>query len=114
MKAFLIERNRVFVLIKTFPLPLLLTSPFFTAARFAFHAYGALFAVGSSGRFAASISRTGLAAAIVKAYLSALKRLPRMWRARRTIRRSARLTDRVFIALLWKRRIALRALTLGT
>jgi hypothetical protein len=37
-----------------------------------------------------------------------------MWRARRTIRRSARLTDRVFIALLWKRRIALRALTLGT
>jgi GT2 family glycosyltransferase len=113
LKAFLIERNRIFVLIKTFPLLLIIVSPFFTLARFAFHAYGALFTVGSSGRFAASISRAGLATVIAKAYLSALAHLPQMWRARRIIRRSPRMDDRAFIALLWRRRIGLRALTLG-
>ena len=43
LKAFLIERNRIWVAIKLFPLPLLCVSPFFTALRFLFHAYGALF-----------------------------------------------------------------------
>jgi GT2 family glycosyltransferase len=113
LKAFLIERNRIFVLVKTFPLSLVAISPLFTAARFVFHAYGALFAVGSSGRFAASLSRAGLLATIVRAWVSALAHLPGMWRARRVIRRSVKLDDRAFIALLWKRRIALRALTLG-
>jgi GT2 family glycosyltransferase len=114
LKAFLIERNRVFVAVKTFPLALLLVSPFFTAARFAFHAYGAIFSIGSSGRFAAGASRAGLAVAIVRAYISALGYLPQMWRSRRAIRRSVRLSDRAFVSMLWKRRIALRALTLGT
>ena len=114
LKAFLIERNRFFVAVKLFPLPLLLVSPLFTILRFAFHAYGALFMVGSSGQFAAGASRKNLIGAILKAYWSALKHLPEMWRSRRLIRRKARLNDRAFFQLLWKYRIRLRALTLGS
>lgn len=114
MKAFLIERNRIWVAVKTFPLSLLLLSPFFTAVRFAYHAYGALFRVGSSGQYAAESSRAQLALMILKAYWSGLRHLPQMWRSRRKIRKFVRITDRDFAALIRKHRIRLRSLTLGT
>jgi GT2 family glycosyltransferase len=114
MKAFLIERNRLWVAVKTFPLSLLLLSPFYTALRFAYHAYGSLFLVGSSGRFAAQSSRVELATMMLKAYWSGLKHLPQMWHSRRKIRQFARMTDKDFAALIRKHRITLRALTLGT
>src|SRR5262249_55329286 len=92
LKAFLIERNRIWVAVKTFPFSLLLISPFFTAIRFVAHAYGSIFVVGSSGKFAAECSRPQLVLAMVKAYWSGLKHLPKMWRSRRKIRNVARLT----------------------
>ena len=114
LKAFLIERNRIWVAIKLFPLPLLCISPFFTALRFLFHAYGALFASGSSGQFAAQCSRRTLILMILKAYWSGIKQVPRMWRSRRQIGGFARLGSPAFTRLLWKHRISLRALTLGS
>jgi len=114
LKAFLIERNRIWVAVKTFPLPLLLISPVFTALRFAFHAYGSLFIVGSSGQYAAECSRTQLALMILKAYWSGLRHLPVMWQSRRKIRQFARISPRDFTSLIRKHRITLRALTLGT
>ena len=114
LKAFLIERNRIFVAVKIFPFSLLLISPFFTAVRLAYHAYGSIFMIGSSGQYAAECSHTRLALMMLKAYWSGLKLFPEMWRSRRKIRRLARLTDRDFAALLRRHRISLRALTLGT
>ena len=114
LKAFLIERNRIWVAVKTFPLSLLVVSPFFTIARFAYHAYGSLFMVGSSGQYAAECSRTRLALMILKAYWSGVKGFPEMWRARRKIRGFTRMTKRDFAALIRRHRISLRALTLGT
>ena len=114
LKAFLIERNRIWVAVKTFPLSLLLISPFFTFLRLAYHAYGSIFMVGSSGQYAAECSRSKLALMMLKAYWSGLKLFPEMWRSRRKIRRFARLTDRDFAELLRRHRISLRALTLGT
>ena len=114
LKAFLIERNRIWVAVKVFPLPLLLVSPLFTLFRFAFHAYGALFLVGSSGQYAADGSRSRLVLMILRAYWSGLKRLPEMWQSRRKVRRFARLSNQDFSALLWRHRITLRALTLGS
>lgn len=113
LKAFLIERNRIFVALKTFPLPLLLLCPLTSALRFAFHAYGAVFLVGSSGQFAARMSRAVLASAVLRAHGSALKHLPAMWRARTAVRKTARISDAAFVSLLWRYRIKLRALTLG-
>jgi GT2 family glycosyltransferase len=114
LKAFLIERNRIWVALKTFPMSLLVVSPFFTAIRLAYHAYGSLFMVGSSGRYASECSRGQLALMMLRAYWSGLKYFPEMWRSRRKIRRFARLSNRDFANLIRKHRITLRALTLGT
>jgi GT2 family glycosyltransferase len=114
LKAFLIERNRIWVAVKIFPPGLLLASPVFTALRFAFHAYGALFNVGSSGKYAEGSSRGRLALMMVKAYWSGFKHLPEMLRSRRKIRLFARLSNHDFTALLLRHRITLRALTLGS
>jgi len=113
LKAFLIERNRLFVAVKLFPLRLLIFTPFFTLLRFIYHAYGALFLVGSSGRFAAGSSRLLLAGAIVRSYWSGFKHLPLMWRSRREIGRISKVSGSDFIALLWKHRIAVREVTLA-
>jgi GT2 family glycosyltransferase len=113
LKAFLIERNRLFVAVKLFPLRLLLLTPVFTSVRFAYHAYGALFCVGSSGRFAAQTSRRALAEAILRAYWSGVKHLPTLWRSRYVIKRLSRLSDRDFLTMLWSNRIKLRRLTLA-
>jgi GT2 family glycosyltransferase len=114
LKAFLIERNRIWVAVKVFPLPLLLVSPVFTLLRFAFHAYGAMFMVGSSGQYAADCSRSQLALMMLKAYWSGFKHMPEMLRSRRKVRTFARLSNQDFSALLLKHRITLRALTLGS
>ena len=114
LKAFLIERNRIWVALKTFPLSLLIVSPFFTALRLAYHAYGSLFMVGSSGQYAAECSRSQLALMILKAYWSGLKFFPEMWRSRRKIRKFTRLSNRDFADLIRRHRITLRALTLGS
>jgi GT2 family glycosyltransferase len=112
LKAFLIERNRIWVAVKLFPLPLLLVSPLFTILRFAFHAYGALFMVGSSGQYAAGSSRLRLLLMMLKAYGSGVTHMPQMWQSRQKIRRFARLSNGDFTRLLFKHRITVRALTL--
>ncbi len=113
LKAFLIERNRIWVAIKHFPLPLLLVSPLFTLMRFAAHAYGALFNIGPSGRFASECTRLGLIRAIVRAFVSAAAGTPSMLKSRTELRKTSSLGSARFFRLLWKYRCPLRPLTLG-
>src|SRR5437773_12340930 len=114
LKAFLIERNRIWVAVKPFPRSLLVASPFFTALRFAYHAYGSRLMVGSAGQYVAGWCRRRPSLSILKAYWSGVEFFLSMLPSRRKIRRFARLTDRDFAALLRRHRISLRALTLGT
>jgi len=113
LKAFLIERNRFWVALKLFPLPLLFVTPVFTLVRFFFHAYGAIFMTGSSGQFAGECSRRTLVLTILKAYWSGLKSFGLMWRSRREIRQFARINGTEFTRLLWQHRISTKELTLG-
>lgn len=113
LKAFLIERNRIWVAIKNFPLPLLLASPFFTLIRFAAQAFGAIFRIGPSGRFAQECTRAGLLLAIARAYLSAAAGAPAMWRSRAALRKTSRVSSANFMKLLWKHRCPLGPLALG-
>src|SRR5207237_4236760 len=53
LKAFLIERNRIFVAVKIFPLSMLFIPPFFTVLRLAYHAYGSIFMIVFSVQYAA-------------------------------------------------------------
>jgi len=83
LKAFYVERNRFWITIKYFPLPLLFLSLFFTIYRFGFQAYGALTHQGAAGRFTGIYSPFRLMGILLKAYGSGFLYLPRMWRKRR-------------------------------
>jgi GT2 family glycosyltransferase len=94
LKAFLVERNHLFVLIKLFPKRLILASPFFTGWRYALQAYGVLAGKGASGQFAKEGSALRLAPVLLKAYLEAFKALPRLLIQRRAIQRARRVDRR--------------------
>ena len=85
-KAFYVERNRLWITVKYFPIPLLFLSIFFTFYRFAFQAYGALAHRGAAGKFTRHYSPFRLVGILFMAYGSGLRSLPRMWEKRRMLR----------------------------
>jgi GT2 family glycosyltransferase len=93
LKAFYVERNRVWIAVKFFPLSLLLASPFYTFLRFALQGYGALTGRGAAGRFTEAHSSGQLLQILLKAYLGAFRGLPRMWKKRREIRKRTRVSE---------------------
>ena len=93
MKAFYVERNRVWIAVKFFPLPLLLESPFFTFLRFALQGYGALVGRGAAGKFSKAYSPGKLLQILLKAYLAAFRGLPGMWKKRGEIKRRTRVSE---------------------
>ncbi|MEW6376478.1 MAG: glycosyltransferase family 2 protein [Thermodesulfobacteriota bacterium] len=86
LKAFYVERNRFWITIKYFPLPLLLLSPFFTFCRFGFQAFGALIHQGAAGKFTKNYSPLRLIGILLRAYGSGFRYLPRMWKKRKMLR----------------------------
>jgi GT2 family glycosyltransferase len=84
-KAFYVERNRFWITVKYFPLPLLFLSIFFTFYRFTLQAYGALTHQGAAGRFTEMYSPFHLVSILLKAYGSGFFYLPQMWRKRRRL-----------------------------
>jgi GT2 family glycosyltransferase len=84
-KAFLVERNRVWVAVKTLPMPMLLVSPLYTLARFALQGYGALTGRGAAGRFTSESSAWSLIGVLFKAYWAALAGLHHPLKERRRI-----------------------------
>ena len=86
LKAFYVERNRLWITVKYFPFPLLSLSVFFTVYRFAFQAFGALTHRGAAGRFTEIYSPLELIIILLKAYGSGIRLLPRMWKKRRMLR----------------------------
>ena len=93
LKAFYVERNRVWIAVKYFPLSVLLESPFHTLLRFFLQGYGALAGRGAAGRFSEEYSPLKLLKVLLKAYLSAVKGLPKMWKKRKEIKRWTRVSE---------------------
>lgn len=91
-KAFHVERNRVWIAVKYFPLATLLANPFFAMARYALQAWGAFTGRGAAGRFVEEQSSWRLLMILLRANAAALAGLPRMLRRRREIRRLTRVS----------------------
>jgi len=91
LKAFLVERNRIWVLLKYYPAELILVSPYFTLIRLMVHAYGAFTGQGASGKFAVQHSVFKAFTIMVRAWCSALTAVQRVFRARRELSRFRRI-----------------------
>jgi GT2 family glycosyltransferase len=109
LKAYYVERNRLYTIVKNFPAGMLFVAPFASLARYLWHVAALL-----SGRGkAAEYRQEGHSAAmlpwlVIRAHLAALVRLPVLLAARRTMRDSRRITPAEFRALLKRHSITVR------
>jgi GT2 family glycosyltransferase len=111
-KAFLVERNRLWVAVKLFPAPLLLASPILTLWRFFWHLCSLFQRRGLAGGVARQHSPGRLFLAMVRAYASGLKGLGPILRKRREVFRRRRISNREYYALMRRFRISARDLAL--
>jgi GT2 family glycosyltransferase len=111
-KVFLVERNRIWVLLKYFPLELVLVSPFFTFLRLVIHFVGAITGRGASGRFSEQHSVFGAMRILLKAWGAALAAIPGICRQRRAFSPLRRLSRPGFYRLLCRYRISAREIAL--
>lgn len=101
LKAYLVERNRLYVVIKSFPLSAMWQVPFAAAWRYLHHAAALVAGRGKGAEFL----RAGNPAAmlpwlVLRAHVATLVRLPRLLRARRKVRAQAKLRPAEFRQLL--------------
>jgi len=106
-KAFLVERNRVWNAVKLFPLRILALSPFYTLARYLAQGFATLTGRGINSGYARDYSRGDLLMILVRAYASALRQLPALWRERRAIQAHRRLGALAVYVLMRRYRLAL-------
>jgi GT2 family glycosyltransferase len=92
-KAFLVERNRIWVAWKNFPLPILYLWPFYTLWRYFYQGIGALIRRGASGKFAQESSSLLLISIVLKAFLSGFRGLPTILKKRKEVQSKKRISD---------------------
>ena len=107
LKAYYVERNRLFTAVKNFPLRWLLQVPGFAAVRYFWHGVFALQGRGA----AAGFHRAGHGAAslplfVLRAHAELIRNLPGLWRQRKAIKR--RLSSQQFEKLLRRNSITPR------
>ncbi|MBI5505861.1 MAG: glycosyltransferase family 2 protein [Deltaproteobacteria bacterium] len=107
LKAYLVERNRIWNAVRLLPLRLLLLSPLWTVARYLAQGFAAASGRGMSGRFSRDYSRRQLLGILLRAYAAALLRLPEVWRERRWIQSRRKLGALAVYELLRKHRLPL-------
>ncbi len=112
LKAFLVERNRIWLQAKYFPFLTICRGQVFTALRYFFQAYGALAGRGAPGAFSKEHSRGELAAILLKAWASGLAGLPAVWKKRRVIQERRKIGRREISGLLKKYGVGAREIAL--
>src|SRR5262249_39015459 len=101
LKAYYVERNRLFVLLKTFPARNFPAAGFVSLVRYSWHVIFLLRGRGAAAHFRKDGAGGWLLAAVVlRAHWAVLRKFRDLWRKRRAIRRTARLTPAAFRLLL--------------
>lgn len=109
-RLFLIERNRVWLAAKLFPLRMWPAVPVYSLLRLGAGAISALNGRGDAAHAAAQLSLPRLLQCLVRANAAALAGLPEILRKRRGVRSFSRLSAAEIAALLRRHRISLAEL----
>ena len=107
LKAYYVERNRLFLLAKNFPVSNLITAPLVSIARYAWHAINLLQGKGAAARFRED-SNDSLIALVFRAHWSLISNWTPLLRKRRAISATARITPTEFRDLLRAHAISAR------
>ena len=109
LKAYYVERNRLYTIVKNFPLGPLLAAPFATIGRYVWHAVSLLEGRGKAAEFRDSGQPAAMLVFLaLRAHIAALVRLPRLLRERRRIFRTRRITSAAFRERARRHSIGLR------
>jgi|Deesub1362B_J571_1020462.scaffolds.fasta_scaffold00706_11 GT2 family glycosyltransferase len=93
LKAFLVERNRIWIVIKYFPFSLILVNPFYTLLRYLYQFYGLLAGRGAGSQMMRRESPLQMFLVLTKAYASALRGFGKMIKKRRMLKAIKRVND---------------------
>jgi GT2 family glycosyltransferase len=104
----LIERNRLLLAIKLFPVSLLWLNPLFFFARLAAGAVAAGRGAGDTAHFPGLAGKVTIARALCRGQLQALRLAPRIWRKRAALDPIRKLSPREVRRLLLSHRLRLR------
>ena len=110
-KLYWVERNRLWLAVKNFPLPLLLANPLLTAYRWLWNLAAALLGKGAAGHLARETALWVVARTLFRLLVDGVRGIPAMWRKRRQVFRSRRISSLQFLRKLWLYRISARELT---
>jgi GT2 family glycosyltransferase len=109
LKAYYVERNRLFVAAKNFPARMLWTVPFATLARYWWHVRSIALGRGTAAQFRREgNSGLRLAVIVIRAHWALVCNARSLWRKRREIRRRAKLASGEFARLLRTHSIGVR------
>jgi GT2 family glycosyltransferase len=109
MKAYFVERNRLYTAVKNLPLRRLLAVPFASIGRYFWHLLSMLGGFGKTGEYRQAGHDTWLLPFLVlRAHAAALFRLPRLLQERKKIAGSRKISISDFEALARKHTISLR------
>ncbi|MDR2018708.1 MAG: glycosyltransferase family 2 protein [Syntrophobacterales bacterium] len=100
LKAYLVERNRIWLQVKNFPFPLILYGEFFTFYRYILQTYGAFTGRGASGAFSKTYSRGMLMLILFRAWRDSLRGLPRILAKRREIQKRRSVSTKEMFRLM--------------
>lgn len=105
LKAYYVERNRLFLVVRNFPASMLWRAPFYSLVRYFWHAVYGRKGQGATGEYLRS-NAPALPLVVARAHLDLLRNLRRLWGERKKIRR--RLTPKQFGRLLRQYSISTR------
>lgn len=109
MKAYYVERNRLFCIARNFPLGMLSFALVASKLRYFWHVVALFWDLGKTAEYRRAGHDTWLLPfVVVRAHLVALYRLPSLWAARRRILANRRITVREFRTLAAAHAISLR------
>jgi GT2 family glycosyltransferase len=111
-KAFHVERNRFWVLLKDLPLSYIILSPFHTVWRYCIQLYGLVSGKGSVARMAEGSRKGELLNVLMKVYGEIIAGLPEALKKRRLIWAGRRIAGGKYRELLRRSRISARELML--
>jgi GT2 family glycosyltransferase len=107
LKAYYVERNRLYLLVKNFPARMLWAAPFHSLARYFWHAVYSRRGQGAAATYRRSRGDApALPLLVWRAHIDLLRNLRRLWQERKKIRR--RLTPQQFRKLLKQYSIGVR------
>jgi GT2 family glycosyltransferase len=100
LKAYCVERNRIWNAVKLMPRFILFVSPLFTINRYLMQTYAGMTHRGLTSDFVREYSVLGGFWVVFRAYVAALWRLPRMLARRRAIARFRKLSTEEWYGLI--------------